>query len=42
MSIEAYLNWLSHTIRHGVHGIGYEFMFETLLDEYLRITYRKK
>ena len=41
MSIDNYLDWLSATIRHGVSGDGDVTMFECLLDEYLRITYRR-
>ena len=40
MDINIYLNWLSKAIRHGVAGEGNPYMFEILLDEYLRVIYR--
>lgn len=40
MDIDSYINWLSKAIKHGVTGEGNKYMFEILLDEYLRVIYR--
>ncbi len=40
MDIDNYINWLNKAIKHGVTSKGNEYMFEILLEEYLRVIYR--